>query len=276
MQDRYVGDIGDFGKYGLLRALTEAGHTPALHLGMVWYLYPDECHNDDGKFTGYLCENPRNHSRFRTCDPPLYDTLHNLVCDGQRNVAAVRHRCILPSTTTYYEHPLSYPPRMPLPERQEVREQWLKAALLATTTSDLIFVDPDNGISRTASPWRKKGPKYMFIDDCRRFYERGQSLVIYHHLGRRGSAEQQINCLAELLKQELGLTRLPWALRYRRGSARAYFIAAQENHEAYLESRLKPFVESPWNAHFQRVEPSCPINDLLQAESAAETSQLCW
>ena len=256
MQDRYVGDIGDFGKYGLLRALTGAGQTPALRLGVVWYLYPDESHNDDGKFTDYLCENPRNHSRFRTCDPPLYDTLHNLVCDGQRNVGAVRRRGILPSTTTYYEHPLSYPPRMPLPERQEVREQWLKAALLATTTSDLIFVDPDNGISQTASPWRKKGPKHVFMDDLLRFYQRGQSLVIYHHLSRRGTAEDQINCLAELLKQGLGLTRSPWALRYRRGSARAYFIAAQENHEAYIESRLKPFLESPWSAHFQRVEPS--------------------
>ena len=38
MQDRFVGDIGDFGKYGLLRALTgtypEA--EPRLSLGVVW------------------------------------------------------------------------------------------------------------------------------------------------------------------------------------------------------------------------------------------------
>ena len=256
MQDRYVGDIGDFGKYGLLRALTGAGQTPSLGLGVVWYLYPDECHNDDGKFTGYLCENPRNRSRFRACDPDLYDALHHLVCEGQQNVAAVRRRNILPFTTTYYEHPLSYPPRMPRSERQIIRDSWLEGALQTTIDSDLVFVDPDNGISQTASPWRKKGPKHVFMDDLLRFYQRGQSLVIYHHLSRRGTAEDQINCLAELLKQGLGLTRSPWALRYRRGSARAYFIAAQENHEAYIESRLKPFLESPWSAHFQRVEPS--------------------
>ena len=256
MQDRYVGDIGDFGKYGLLRALTEAGQTPALRLGMVWYLYPDECHNADGKFTGYLCESLPNNKRFRACDPTLYESLRCLVNACQRNVVSIRRNGILARSTTYYEQPLSYPRYMRRIERQEKREHWLRDALSATVNSDLIFVDPDNGISQTASPWRKKGPKYVFIDDCRRFYERGQSLVIYHHLGRRGSAEQQINCLAELLKQELGLTRLPWALRYRRGSARAYFIAAQENHEAYIESRLKPFVESSWNAHFQRVEPS--------------------
>ena len=38
MQDRYVGDIGDFGKYGLLRALCGRD----LYLGVVWYLIPDE------------------------------------------------------------------------------------------------------------------------------------------------------------------------------------------------------------------------------------------
>ena len=37
MQDRYFGDVGDFGKYGLLRALsgTYPGAAP-LRLGIVW------------------------------------------------------------------------------------------------------------------------------------------------------------------------------------------------------------------------------------------------
>ena len=33
MQDRYAGDIGDFGKFGLLRALSSAG----LSIGVNWY-----------------------------------------------------------------------------------------------------------------------------------------------------------------------------------------------------------------------------------------------
>ena len=45
MQDQYVGDIGDFGKYGLLRHLTgmrgDAAPEDALRLGVVWYLFPD-------------------------------------------------------------------------------------------------------------------------------------------------------------------------------------------------------------------------------------------
>ena len=67
MQNRYVGDIGDFGKYGLLRSLCgvseilNSHHSP--RLGVVWYLYPDESHDSDGKYTGYLACNSKNHAR---------------------------------------------------------------------------------------------------------------------------------------------------------------------------------------------------------------------
>lgn len=43
MQDRYTGDIGDFGKLGLLRVLQEQN----LLIGVNWYLTPDETHNED-------------------------------------------------------------------------------------------------------------------------------------------------------------------------------------------------------------------------------------
>ena len=47
MQNRYTGDIGDFSKLGLLRALSNAG----LSIGLNWYLTPNETHNEDGKHT---------------------------------------------------------------------------------------------------------------------------------------------------------------------------------------------------------------------------------
>ena len=37
MQDRYVGDIGDFVKYALLRVITGESK-----LGVAWYLHPNE------------------------------------------------------------------------------------------------------------------------------------------------------------------------------------------------------------------------------------------
>jgi hypothetical protein len=35
MQNRYVGDIGDFGKFGLLRFIEDTG----LRIGINWYLH---------------------------------------------------------------------------------------------------------------------------------------------------------------------------------------------------------------------------------------------
>ena len=48
MQNQYVGDIGDFGKYGLLRAISG----DPLRLGVVWYLFPDEPPKEPGKGDG--------------------------------------------------------------------------------------------------------------------------------------------------------------------------------------------------------------------------------
>lgn len=57
LQNRYVGDVGDFGKYHLLKVLSQGqgtGEGVSLSLGVVWYLVPDESHNADGKHIRYL------------------------------------------------------------------------------------------------------------------------------------------------------------------------------------------------------------------------------
>ena len=52
MQDNYIGDIGDYGKYGLLREVCAA----AMSLSMNWYkAVPTKVgKQDDGKYTSYL------------------------------------------------------------------------------------------------------------------------------------------------------------------------------------------------------------------------------
>ena len=266
MQDRYVGDVGDFGKYGLLRYLTGQREAlpsaEAIRLGVVWYLYPNESHNADGKYTGYLDDILANHSRYRACDPDLYDTMRRLVETGCRNILAVQRSRILPADTLYYEPSLSFPRQMPRSEREAARANWFAGSLHTTADADMIFVDPDNslsdpanGISASIDPLRKTGPKYVFIADLLRFSERGQSLIVYHHLGRRGTAVEQIARVAKSLKASLGLPDMPRSLLYRRGSSRAYFIVSQERHRPTLESRVSDLLRSPWNSHFESVEP---------------------
>ena len=254
MQNRYVGDIGDFGKYGLLRALS--GEFPVssrkLRLGIVWYLHPDEP-NSDGNFTRYL-DDHRNHD-FKVCDPPLYETLGQLVLKGNRHIACVRQSGILPGETSYYEEVLPY---LQNPQRkQEPRENWLRGALQTTVEADVVFLDPDNGvcISGDVKPWHKKGRKYVFTEEIRPFVNRKQSIVIYHHLNRQKKATAQIRHLSQHLQSSLDLPRPPLSLWYHRGTARVFFIFSHERHQPFIEKRLRQFLKSHWGdqAHFERV-----------------------
>ena len=86
MQDRYTGDIGDFGKLGLLRQLASTG----LSIGVNWYRTPDETHNSDGLHIGYLQK-----KEFRSCDPALWSALGQIVSSGKREIAALEQSSVL-------------------------------------------------------------------------------------------------------------------------------------------------------------------------------------
>ena len=258
MQNRYVGDIGDFGKYGLLRFLSgmrssQTTDDHRLRLSVVWYLHPDESHNSDGKHVGYLNASSAYQESLRECDPELYDALRKLVHDDARGVTEVRHSSILPDDTAYYERSLSYSRSASRSTRQAIRNRWLRGALENASNAELIFVDPDNGISVTADPLRKNGPKFVYISDLQQFMERNKSLIVYHHLGRRGTATEQIIKVSECLQDQLQLEERPWALRFRRGSARAYFVIPNEPHRVTLVERISHLLDSSWGAHFDLV-----------------------
>jgi hypothetical protein len=243
VQDRYVGDVGDFGKYGLLRVLCAEDEEAALALGVVWYLVPDEAHNNDGKHVGYLL--PRAENEYERCDRELYQTLRWLVLSGQRSVASVRAYGLLPEAHAFFESPLVLPPR----RREAARTFWFRQALKATEGCDLVFVDPDNGLLPPASD--SLSIKHARCEELREFAGRGQSMVVYHHLSRQGSHEQQIREWQIVLAEHLG--REPFALRFRRGSGRAYFVIPADAHSERLERRAAELARGPWSHHFSLV-----------------------
>ena len=257
MQNRYVGDVGDFGKYGLLRRLSGMTDTsatsPQLRLGVVWCLYPDEEHNADGKYVGYLCESVAKHAFFRSCDPELYDALREIVTSRTRRVSSIPAHGILPENTDYYDQVLYYQKETHRRCREVMHAEWIDRALVQSSLADMVFVDPDNGIFNGPLHWRKTAPKYTYVEDLRKYVQRGQSLMIYHHLSRQGTAAQQIRRCTERLQYELGLAQPPWAIWYHRGSARCYFIIAQDEHAPDLANRIDRLLDSPWRAHFEMV-----------------------
>ena len=87
MRDSYVADVGDFGKYALLKAL--AGDD--LRLGVVWCRNTLEDASNDGRFTEYR--------QLKSCDAALHEKLLHILKGKQRTLVEVEKGSILPRTT---------------------------------------------------------------------------------------------------------------------------------------------------------------------------------
>jgi hypothetical protein len=134
MQDRYAGDVGDFVKLGLLRALS-----PGRQLGVAWYRYPDEDHNGDGRHITYL-DQP---ARYEHLDPALF------------RAPAERHEgCTLDhlASAGLWNGAISSDAPVASGGDAVTRSPWLAHRVVqpcggaTLSPCDLVFADPDNGI----------------------------------------------------------------------------------------------------------------------------------
>ncbi len=266
MQDRYTGDLGDFGKYGLLRALCEptAGEMGGeLSLGVVWYLVPDEQGTDDGKHTRYLCRSPSHDAHFRSCDAALYDRLAAIVRSGSRRVAQIRKRKILPKRTVFYEALLTLEGLPTIgPAAREARlarrDAWVRSAHYAVRKCDVVFADPDNGLEVRAKRYHKRGPKFAYFDELRPYVDKGQSLIIYQHTGHSHSAEQQVEARLLQISEQLQGSPKPFALLYHRGTSRSFLVVPAKRHKNLLTTRAERLLKGPWARHFTGLYTRAP------------------
>lgn len=145
MQNRYAGDVGDFGKLGLLRQIALSG----LIIGVNWYLAPDESHNDDGKHIGYLTDR-----HYAGCDDALRTSLQYLV-NNQRSVSALEAQNLIP-------HAIYYNKVLFSPTECSPRQNWHTNALEMLKHADIVFLDPDNGLLvKSVTNGSKKSNKYV-------------------------------------------------------------------------------------------------------------------
>lgn len=172
MQDRYAGDVGDFVKLGLLRALS-----PGHRMGIAWYRFLDESHNGDGRHISYL-----NHpDRFAALDPVLFEHLRNVV----RDVRLISSLMPMLKDAVSSDEALDVA-SVPNRHRRPWRREWFSRVMKDLEGCDLVFADPDNGIvddteSRKGSA---KFGKQISMAEVRALAE-NRCAVIYHHNTRR-------------------------------------------------------------------------------------------
>ena len=247
MRDSYVGDIGDFANNGLLRHIFGGPGAPTvedpLKLAVVSYLNDGRGRepSKDGRTTGYLVRTVDNLNRFRNCDWRLYDKLEHLVISHQRTVKAFGKAGMLPDGTTFYNRPL------PRATMRRANNDWVNGDLEKVVGADVVFINPDNGISSNAN---HAGPKHVSIAELKCFYDdRGKSLIIYQHQNRTLT---QIYRVSQRLKAWLCLPHPPRVLRWAPSQLRYYFIVPQPYHKSFFDRRIEALKESKWckEGHF--------------------------
>ena len=254
MQNRYAGDIGDFGKLGLLRALQRAG----LSIGVNWYLVPDEQHNNDGKFTQY--------PELRPCDPELYGKLQKIASSDRRSVAALQTSDLL--NAVYFDGELDFRGKTK-DERTALRAVWHQKALKVLSDVQLVFVDPDNGLLVPSAKDTPKENKFVTPEELGDYYAQGAGIVYYQHKARHPDA-YYARTNEELLTSFEGASG--FGLKFKKTSQRYYFFILHPEQTEAVSNAVDALLASPWGDLFEPVMPS-PVTGIRLALDPATSPE---
>ena len=246
MQDRYVGDVGDFAKFGLLRAISKGKR-----LGVAWYLHPNAGPAGDGQHTEYLTRD----KEFRHLDEELFDVLKQLRNRNELSVEAVKKSGIL-GRAVFAEDPLKTA-EIEVKDRTAWQHQWFVRVQDQLSGCELVFADPDNGLfpDDRFKPTRKESARRIPLKEAMALAEE-RPAVFYHHNTRfPGGHHQEIRNW---------MSRLPGcshAFYWRRWSNRTFFIV---NADEEMRRRLENFAKR-WSRCGKLLEAKNPV---IEPESA--------
>ena len=245
MQDCYAGDIGDFGKYGLLRWLCGMfDDDDPLSIGVLWYHF--EC-CDGGGDVDYL--KPPKNSVFECCDHDLLSILRSIVNNGERTITAIEESGALPAGTKFFSNKMVFANRKGRKAQALARTKWFEKGMRSVEDADLVFVDPNTGLKERITN-KPLSAKHAYYDEMKMLWERGQSLVIYQHV--RGDVKRMAGTH---LQEFRNMATDPITLWWHRGTARLYFILPAPRHAKILRARIGDLLDSEWDkqGHFEQV-----------------------
>ena len=182
MQDSYAGNIGDYAKYSLLRALVgwpqRPGSDPALSLSVVWFRHCGQPAPEMTQQSWRYLSHPCRHEK---CDPGLFERLQVFTNRDERRLCKIECGDILPPGTDYRRESIcaSGGPA----ERRSARCRWLNAVLGSVKGHNVVFLDPDVGLA-PRSQEHTASPRHVYPAEVERFLERDTSwvVVVYQYL----------------------------------------------------------------------------------------------
>jgi len=246
MQDRYVADIGDFGKFQLFRYLFNHKESPldGKMLSQIWFMHKGEGEqNNDGRHIDYF-------ERMTGADEYLEYSLMDLIMRDRREVEELEKLKLLSNAQFFYNE---------VPKALEDRYLWLNQALMFSSRSQVVAVAPDNGMALRCNraerrfsflslsedyPQKVYPHKYIFADEVSYFYRLPylEICIVYQHLGRCFGHDEQIETLLGQLRE--AYTHVV-AVKHKPYSPRAFFFLCKS--EVIAESltlRLELFTQT--------------------------------
>lgn len=229
MKNQYVGDIGDYGKYGLLRYLSKNG----VYIGVNWYLTKNDIIIKDGNIRDYL-----NNEAESVYDSEVYQLLKTI---PSRDIRHIENSEII-QNAVYYHRELNLENVAPR-KKNDYRTQWHKAAMESLKNVSLVFADPDNGSTNDKNGTIKNGEKYITISELEDYYKRGQNVVYYCHKARRSQDAWQSKMVE--LKKVCPDARII-VLTFHRGTQRSYIFGIHPKQYNEYKLLIEKFLQTNW------------------------------
>ena len=246
MKNQYFADVGDYGKYGLLRFLSQRG----ICIAVNWYLTEDDAPGStDGNIIDYLQRDDKKKD-FRVCDPQLYDVLREMRTAKPpiKDVVQFEKKDMIPGAI-YYHNKLDMRRRSSAAEKRLHRAEWHRAAFDACREAELVFLDPDNGLlayDGSQAKQLRQADKYAYTKEVEDYYNNNQDVVYYCHRGRR--TDSQWEEYKQMMKKECPEAVLS-GITFHRGTQRSFiFVCHPEQAQRYI-TVLQDFLVSPWGQH---------------------------
>ncbi len=241
MQDRYAGDVGDYGKFALLRAMEAQG----LKVGVNSYLaktLPSEIH-DDGKY--------RIPIQYEKLDPELSAALNRIFdLREARSVQALEQAHLLVSNLFVNKA---------VPKEIGQRKAWHQTALARLADCDIVFLDPDNGLNvKSVKPGSQKSPKYVWLHEVSDYIASGKSVIVYSHRPRKKVDVYLAECAARFTADPVLCGKQFFVMTFPRRSIRDYFmIPASQTHEEKICRAIQSLLDGPFGrSGFCILQPS--------------------
>jgi hypothetical protein len=251
MQDKYAGDVGDFGKFILLNELLKVSGRQ-LRLGVNWYrVTRPEKSNNDGRHVSYLDPKNTNAARFQTCAPGIYSKLRSLVEANNRSIRALERSMILPQDTIFFSTPLPYGSKE-LAKRIIERDNWYLESADKLRFADVLFLDPDNGIqTERVRKTQTRSIKYALVDEVCGFARVCDLLVLYNHRDHTPIEQylQKFTTVHKQLGQSTGLR----ILHFKKISARDYAFFFKRRAAPVVRSLFNRLTPTPFDFLFEEL-----------------------